>query len=65
LILNSGLVPGRFVEFNVSGTAGFFGAGVSYRIVECSSERRSKARREPSALTETKISVLPGCQSTS
>jgi hypothetical protein len=43
----------------------FFGAGVSYRMVECSSERRSKARSEPSAPTETKISLLPGSQATS
>jgi hypothetical protein len=34
--------------------------GVSYRIVECSSCRRSKARNEPSAPTETKMSALWG-----
>lgn len=34
--------------------------GVSYRIVECSSWRKSKARNEPSAPTETKMSALCG-----
>ena len=43
----------------------FFGAGVSYRIVECSRLRRSNARSEPSAPTETKMSVEPGSQATS
>lgn len=43
----------------------FLGAGVSYRIVECSRLRRSKARRLPSAPTDTKISVDPGSHATS
>lgn len=34
----------------------------SYRMVECSSWRRSKARREPSAPTETKMSEDSGSQ---
>lgn len=43
----------------------FLGAGVSYRIVECSRLRKSKARRLPSAPTETNMSVEPGSQATS
>lgn len=34
--------------------------GVSYRIVECSSWRRSNARNDPSAPTDTKMSLLCG-----
>jgi hypothetical protein len=41
------------------------GAGVSYKIVECSRLRRSKARKLPSAPTETKMSVDPGNHATS
>jgi hypothetical protein len=41
------------------------GAGVSYRMVECSRLRRSNARRLPSAPTDTKISVDPGSHATS
>ena len=41
------------------------GAGVSYKIVECSRLRRSKARKLPSAPTETKMSVEPGNHATS
>ena len=33
--------------------------------MECSRERRSKARKEPSAPTDTKMSVDPGSQATS
>ena len=43
----------------------FLGAGVSYKMVECSRLRRSKARKLPSAPTDTKISVDPGSQATS
>jgi len=43
----------------------FLGAGVSYRIVECSRLRKSKARKLPSAPTETNMSVDPGNQATS
>ena len=43
----------------------FFGAGVSYNIVECSRLRKSNARKLPSAPTETKISVDSGSQATS
>ena len=39
--------------------------GVSYRIVECSRLRRSNARRDPSAPTETKESTDPGAHATS
>jgi hypothetical protein len=42
-----------------------FGPGASYRIVECSRLRRSKARKLPSAPTEQNISVEPGSQATS
>lgn len=47
------------------GAGAFLGAGVSYKMVECSSERRSKARNEPSAPTDTKMSVEPGSHATS
>ena len=53
------------VEGEAEGGRGFLGAGVSYRIVEWSRARRSKARRLPSAPTETKISVEPGNHATS
>lgn len=45
----------------------FEGAGpvASYRIVECSSERRSNMRTEPSAPTEAKTSREEGDQATS
>jgi hypothetical protein len=45
--------------------APLLGAGVSYRIVECSRLRRSNARRLPSAPTDTNISVDPGSHATS
>jgi hypothetical protein len=44
---------------------GFDLEGVSYKIVECSRLRRSNARREPSAPTDTKESTEPGAQATS
>ena len=63
---SSGDVGGRADEDgDVDGGGTFFGAGVSYRIVECSSERRSNARSEPSAPTDTKMSVDPGSHATS
>lgn len=65
-IRSRGEVSGRADEDGeTDGMGPPFGAGVSYRMVECSSERRSKARREPSAPTETKMSVDPGSQATS
>ena len=48
------------LEFGVD-----FGPGASYRMVECSKLRRSKARRLPSAPTEQNMSVEPGSQATS
>ena len=63
---SSGDVGGRAEEDgDADGGGMFLGAGVSYRIVECSRLRRSKARRLPSAPTETNISVDPGSQATS
>lgn len=53
------------VEGDAEGGGTFFGVGVSYRIVECSRLRRSKALRLPSAPTDTKMSVDPGSQATS
>jgi hypothetical protein len=65
-ILSKGDVGGRADEDGEAvGGGTFLGAGVSYRIVECSKLRRSKARRLPSAPTETKISVDPGNHATS
>lgn len=52
-------------EGDAGGGGTFFGAGVSYRIVECSRLRRSNARRLPSAPTDTKMSVDPGSHATS
>lgn len=57
---------GRAVEDgDVGGGGTFLGAGVSYKIVECSRLRKSNALRLPSAPTDTKISVDPGSQATS
>jgi hypothetical protein len=59
-------VSGRAVEDgDEDGGGTFLGAGVSYRIVECSRLRRSNARRLPSAPTDTNMSVEPGSQATS
>ena len=55
--------PGAELPFAVGGA--LLGGGVSYRMVLCSSERRSKARKDPSAPTDTKMSVEPGNQATS
>lgn len=53
-----GDVGGRAVEDgDAEGGGTFFGAGVSYNIVECSKLRRSKARKLPSAPTDTNMSV--------
>jgi hypothetical protein len=63
---NNGEVGGRAeADGEAEGGGTFFGAGVSYKIVECSRLRRSKARKLPSAPTDTKISVDPGSQATS
>ena len=63
---NNGDVGGRADEDGEDGGGGTpFGAGVSYRMVECSRLRRSNARRLPSAPTETNMSVEPGNQATS
>ena len=65
-IRSSGDVGGRAeLDGDAVGGGRFFGAGVSYRIVECSRLRRSNARSEPSAPTETKMSVDPGSHATS
>jgi hypothetical protein len=65
-IRNRGCVSGRAEEVGEDGGGGtFFGAGVSYKMVECSKLRRSKARKLPSAPTDTKMSVDPGSQATS
>lgn len=63
---NRGDVGGRADAegFDVGGDT-FFGAGVSYKMVECSRLLRSNARKLPSAPTETKMSVDPGNQATS
>lgn len=53
------------VDGEADGGGTFFGAGVSYKIVECSKLRRSNARRLPSAPTETKMSVDAGSHATS
>ena len=52
-------------EGDADGGGAFFGAGVSYKMVECSSERKSNARNDPSAPTETNISVESGSHATS
>ncbi len=63
---NSGDVGGRPDVTAVTAADEFgLGAGVSYRIIECSSERRSNARSERSAPTETKMSTEPGSHATS
>lgn len=65
-ILSSGEVGGRAeVDGFAEGGGTFLGAGVSYRMVECSRLRKSKARKLPSAPTDTKMSVEPGNQATS
>lgn len=65
-IRSKGDVGGRAEEVGEAvGGGTFLGAGVSYKIVECSKLRRSKARRLPSAPTETNISVDPGSHATS
>lgn len=65
-IRSKGDVGGRAeVEGGADGGGRFLGAGVSYRMVECSRLRRSNARRLPSAPTDTKMSVDPGNQATS
>lgn len=58
-------MPEVAVVFGVA--EGFFPAceGVSYKMVECSRERRSNARSDPSAPTETKASIEPGTHATS
>lgn len=63
---SNGEVIGRAEEVGEDdGGGAFFGVGVSYKMVECSNERRSKARKEPSAPTDTKISVEVGSHATS
>jgi hypothetical protein len=65
-IRSKGDVGGRAdADGDADGGGRFLGAGVSYRIVECSRLRRSNARKLPSAPTETKMSVDPGSQATS
>jgi hypothetical protein len=64
-IFRRGEVGGRAEAEEAEGGGTFLGAGVSYKMVECSRLRRSNARKLPSAPTDTKISVDPGNQATS
>ncbi len=65
-ILSNGAVAGRpAAAAEMAAAEAGLDVGVSYKIVECSRERRSNARRDPSAPTETKMSVDDGSHATS